>query len=192
MPGGGRYTESVRFDSSHARTLLVAWIRRLHRPEYSPDIERVGDFPKKPSFTINAGHPKPFTKCTLLNVGTTHRRAAIFANKDAVIKLQYLEAGRRFEEGAILARVHAPEFPGVIRFLPASTGMTMGVTQSRLIVDPKESNVLSHRGTNEIRQNLLVLKDYVRRPFMDAETPLDALTAIYDLLEGNILSSFLE
>ena len=125
-----------------------------------------------------------------------------------VIKSQYLQIGRRSEESEILNKIHCGgknEFPGVVRVLPvtpaqgpaeveagsnasASLGSTVIVAGGK----GRRRGMGCHRGNKEILQTLLVLKDNVPQSLMDAETPLDALIAIYDLLEGNILSSFLE
>jgi hypothetical protein len=207
----------IAVKASGAKDLLVAWIRRLYKPEHSLNIYRMGDFPCKPTFTIKAGYPRDFTDCDIVSVGTGRRRSTIFANRKVVIKSQYFESGRRFEESKILAHIHDPEFPGVVRVLPvpsvqgsvtveagsnapAPLGSTTVDTDSNasaphgstVIVGKGGSSHRSHRGNNEVLHTLLVLKDNVLRPFMDAETPLDALIAIYDLLESNPLSSFLE
>jgi hypothetical protein len=194
-----RPENSINVKASAAKDLLVAWIRRLYKPERSLNIDRIGDFPRKPTFTIEAGYPQAFSDCEIVSVGTGRRRSTIFANDEVVIKSQYLDTGRRFEESRILDHIHKTEFPGVVRVLPVPPvqGPATVETESNASVLRGSTVIVkeggsSHRGDNEILHTLLVLKDNVLRPFMNAETPLDALIAIYDLLEGNILSSFLE
>jgi hypothetical protein len=195
-------TQNVPFTSPLATRLLVTWIRRLYKPERSPAIKRVYTYPCKPTFTIDAGHPEAFSGCSIVGVGSGLRRPTIFTNSRVVIKSQYLKVGRRFEESKILNKIHCGgknEFPGVVRVLPVTP--TQGPATVEAGSDASASHGPTiivaagkgrHRGNKEIRQTLLVLKDNVPKSLMDAETPLDALIAIYDLLEGNILSSFLE
>jgi hypothetical protein len=224
----------VSYKDPKALPLLVSWVRRLYQPERSRDIQRVGSYPDKPTFTIAAGYPKDFEGCGIISVGFGRRRPTIFANPEVVIKSQNFVIGRRFEEDKILRVIHdggCAEFPGVVRVLEggsnelASGGTFVeGVIEGEATDDGEATDEegatdgegstdeewgtdgegptdeegatdegwLDHlRGNKETRQTLLVLKDNVRMPFMDVETPLDALVAIYDLLEGNVLSLFL-
>jgi hypothetical protein len=183
-----------------ATKLLVTWIRRLYKPKHEFAITRVGFYPDIPTFTIKAGHPKPFSQCSIMSVGAVHRRATIFQNQTVVIKSQYFEVGRRFEERQILGNIHKDnkDFPGVVRLKstksnpPAAGGSkSVGDGGSKSVGNGHHIVVPSGQ-KNKRRQSLLVLRDKVPKTLMDAETPLDALIAIYDLLEGNILSSFLE
>jgi hypothetical protein len=232
-------TDPVKFTSTRAKPLLVAWIRHLYEPECRSMITREGSFPDKPTFTIAAGHPRDFTECHLLNVGSPfHRRSTIFKVSETpplqtslIIKSQYLENSRRFEEGSILDTIHGNgDFPGVVRILPvtaaqgpatvepgsdasASHGSVVNVAEKATVTQmndeeqEQEQDVSSaqerettarvsatwpgnRRGSKETRETLIVLRD-TGAPLMDAETALDALIAIYDLLEGNIPSLFL-
>ena len=122
------------------------------------------------------------------------------------IKSQYFKVGCRFEESGILCTIHdggKVEFPGVVRVLK---GGSKELASGGIIVEGKSGDVKEpadvkkpadkgwldqRRGRAEVLQTHLVLED-VEKPFMDAKRPLDALIAIYDLLEGNMLSLFLE
>jgi hypothetical protein len=190
------YTDSVKFDESKAQGLLMTWIRRLYNPELTPNIERVGSFPQKPTFTVTTNHPNPFMGCTLFVVGSIRRRATIFEaemeDKPLIIKSQYHDEERRFEESQVLENIHASgDFPGVVRVLECGSSPGNQIIRSP-VGRPGDNPVLNeHRSScMTMRQTLLVLKDRAG-PLMGATTPLEALIAIYDLLEGNMLSLFL-
>jgi hypothetical protein len=208
------HTPNLSVQSPEAKKLLVAWMRRLYNPERTPNIARVGGFPGTPTFTINAGFPNAFLDCKIAKVGSVSRRAAIFTTTVkgslVVIKSQYFKVGRRFEESGILDIIHDggdAEFPGVVRVLKGgskeldSCGIIVQGNDKGEAADEGEDSYegeaadegwLDHRrGSGKVLQTQLVLRD-VGTPFMNAETPLDALIAIYDLLEGNVHSLFLE
>lgn len=169
--------------------LLVAWIRQIYKPERSPYIRRDSGSPTKPTFIIDAGCDT-FTGCTLWKVASLSRRSAVFNSKgesgSVVIKSQYFNEKRRFEESDILNTIHGGnfDFPGVVRI------QQVQIDPDRCAGIHSPGARLRHRGNDKIRESVLIMKD-IGKLIMDARKPLDALIAIYDLFEGNILSLFL-
>jgi hypothetical protein len=211
------YTGPIQFDSEIATPLLGAWIRHLCNPKPRLNITRVGSFPDKPTFTVDTKDTGKFTGCVLLAVGSPfHRRSVVFTvsppSPPLVIKSQYV--GRRREEGVILRRIHESyDFPGVVRLLPATANQGPATVGGEVSAGPNRGPAphvaeeattaqTSDKGLKpdmaeqdstaeeEVRETMLVFQDKAA-PLMDAETALDALIAIYDLLEGNIHSFFL-
>lgn len=244
--GGVWHTEPLDWDS-YKDNLLRAWIRRLYNPETRSNIQRIGIYPIRPTFTIFTETYGKVTDCVILRVGSPfNRRSTIFTNADLVIKSQYLQKGRRFREDTTLQRVHEPhEFPGVVRLAPvlvkqrpttigedsessSNHGSISNVAEEGAMgemcdepndVDIHDENIdtdvkgdhsgaqekdtepgvdvtmpsaalptawLNNRRDKETLETLLVLQDKAG-PLVDAETPLEALIAFYDLLEGNFI-----
>jgi hypothetical protein len=190
------YTVRVKFVESGAQNLLMTWIRGLYKPERTPHIERFGSFPDKPTFNIDAGHAARFEYCTLMFVGSIRRRATIFEAKmgdtPLVIKSQYHDKERRFEESAVLGQIHAEgDFPGVVRVLERGSSPENKYLFKFAVGEAGDNARLNeHRSScTTLVQTLLVLKDRPG-PLMGVATPLEALITIYDLLEGNMLSLF--
>jgi hypothetical protein len=203
------HTKRFSVRSPTTKKLLVAWMRRLYNPERNPDITRMDDFHGTPTFIINTRFPGRLPNCRIMSVGSVRRRATIFTttyNESPVaIKSQYFKVGRRFEESKILCTIHdgKVEFPGVVRVLKGGgkesesggiivEGEPSDVEKPANVTKPTDKDWLDQRrGRAQVLQTQLVLED-VEKPFMDVKRPLEALIAIYDLLEGNKLSLFLE
>jgi hypothetical protein len=128
-----------------------------------------------PTFNIKLPETD-YLNCTIHSAGTAFgRRTIIFTCPDSevVIKEQYIETTRRFEEGLILAKIHQNgTFPGVVRAVrPASP---TNQSEKELIVEGRGS---------ERRKTRVVLLDKAPS-IMDAKTPREVLVAMYDLLES--------
>jgi len=181
------HTESIKWGSSTARPLLYAYITHLYRPYTDPTIERIirtlrtqkdpgieNDIQDKNkkivdvTFTITTPSQK-YDNCRIYPVGNAfERRTTVFRTaKGDIIKEQYIDIDRRFREGPILGHVHhSGTFPGVVR-----------------ISSHEEVDLSKGIPKGKIKTRLVMLDQGV--PFVEAKTPLEALTVAYDLLEGN-------
>jgi hypothetical protein len=112
-------------------------------------------------------------------MGFIGRRTHIFVNNVnpaslngvaiTVIKDQYCRPGRRFDEVEVLQHVHSSgEIPGVVHMVHSEDVKGDGGTPVR---------------SGERYKKRIGLAEY-GKPFMDLKTPLEALKAIYDLLES--------
>ena len=165
--------------------LLYAFVKRLYYPLRSmidPTVKRR----KQNSFwvfdiTLTISKSPP-VECLGYRIekalGCVGRRTHIFVNNvnptflngDAitVIKDQYCNQGHCFSEDEVLRRVHAEEvIPGVVHLVHSEDVISDGVPVC----------------SGKRYKKRLCLVEY-GKPFMDLKTPLDALEAIYDLLES--------
>ena len=96
-----------------------------------------------------------------------------------MIKEQYIKTARRFNEGALLEKVHREKknFPGVVR---AGWDGPVKVGEKDLVVE-LEDPVTGE--TSKRKKTRMVLLDK-GGSIMDAKTPREALVAMYDLLES--------
>jgi hypothetical protein len=184
---GVAYLNTVEWDHASAAPILYAWIYRLYNPFQDLDIDRIVSGPEI-TFTIRTDG-ETHQSCKLTKVGTAFgRRTTIFEVPDTnfVIKIQYIEKERRFLELKILKKIHEEgPFPGVVRIkVPAVTQ-----SEAKEVVVKLDRRVKANNGefktvTVTRQKTCLVMVDR-GIPLMDAETPRDALIALYDLLEGN-------
>jgi hypothetical protein len=111
--------------------------------------------------------------------GSVGRRTHIFVNNNnptplngvaiTVIKDQYCYRGHRFSEAEVLCHVHAEEdIPGVVH-----------MAHSEVVVRDDGTPVCSG---NRYKKRVCLVE--YGHSFMDSKTPLEALEAIYDLLES--------
>ena len=185
---GASYTEYLDWGSLENCLLLCAWIWRLYEPFVDPSITANPEPDKPQIFTIEIH--EDLYRCNIRRVGTTiGRRTIIFDGKapnnakpDIIIKEQYIETSRRFNEGAILEKAHREKktFPGVVRAGwsgPVKSGEKDLIVQWK---DPKTGEIYERKKTR------VVLLDK-GGPIMDAKTPREVLVAMYDLLESEPL-----
>jgi hypothetical protein len=147
----------------------------LYEPVVDPSITANFERGKPPTFDI-AVSGTAYPNCTVHSAGTASgRRTIIFAcpKPEIVIKEQYIETSRRFEEGRALAKIHEKgTFPGVVR--RGWYGTVEGSRGKELVVEWKE---------NKRKKTRVVLLDKAPS-IMDAKTVREALVAMYDLLES--------
>jgi hypothetical protein len=170
---GAFHTRDLKWEPRPFRLLLCAWIRRLYKPIVDSSITVKIERNEAPRFNIKL--PKAgYLNCTINWAGTAFgRRTIIFTcpGSEVVIKEQYIETSRRFEEGSVLAKIHGNgTFPGVVR--PG-----WSANKKEPIVKWEESE----RGKTR-----MVLLDKAPS-IMDAKTLRDVLVAMYDLLESEFL-----
>jgi hypothetical protein len=182
---GAFYTKCLDWESPDSLLLLCAWIWRLYRPVVDPSITANIEQDKPPTFTIRFPEG-PDRVCTIRCVGTAFgRRTIVFdcsKESNTVIKEQYIETSRRFEEGSILKKIHGTgtgteTFPGVVR--PGWYG-TVKSGEEQLVVSWKDSERGKIYERKKTRMVLLDKADSI----MDAKTPREVLIAMYDLLES--------
>jgi hypothetical protein len=177
---GVAYMQPVEWDNPNSGPLLCAWISRLYTPSLDGTIKR-DNSTDNPTFTVTvkAGDTeKSYGGCSISKVGGPfHRRTIVLmdSKRENVIKEQYIDVDRRFEEGPILDIIHADRtFPGVVR------------KESYNVVQSDGKDLIVEDDGVKRKKTRLVMPDTGGR-LMDAETPLDALIAFYDLLEGEPL-----
>ncbi|KAF5314319.1 hypothetical protein D9619_011924 [Psilocybe cf. subviscida] len=174
--------------SPHAQ-LLYAFIKRLYDPHLmmlDPTIQRRRDASTgQYTFDITLTSPdgRSVVKCLGYSIIAAHRtigeRSQVFCNTDSpalidgvpvpVIKDHYRERDNHFEETQILRHIHASSpFPGVVEV----------VYSADPVVRPDKTPVYS----GALRKIRLGFRQFGNR-FMSLKTPLEVLTAVYDLLE---------
>lgn len=175
--------------------LLCAWVWCLYHPitmTVDPTITRTVVWPTKgaatydpPTFDVKTPG-EVFPGCSVLTAGAHFGRRTIVLNTQTpgtVIKEQYVDPGRRYEEGQILHKIHREgDFPGVVRvgwYGPVKDIIVKNNKSVKVEATPEHS---MHEDVSEKVKMRLILKD-TAFPLLDAETPLDVLIAIYDLLE---------
>jgi hypothetical protein len=175
---GAFITDKLDWKSRPCRLLLCAWIWRLYEPVVDPSITANIERDKLPTFniTIPGLSETVYRNCTIYSTGTAFGRRTIVLscpNPEIVIKEQYVETSRRFEEGPTLAKIHGNgTFPGVVR--PGWHGSVGSSKEGRLVVESEES---------QRKKTRVILLDKAPS-IMDAKTPREALVAMYDLLES--------
>ena len=168
-------TNTLDWKLRSSRLLLCAWIWQLYEPVVDPSITANFERGKPLTFDI-AVSGATYPNCTVHSAGTPFgRRTIVFAcpNPGIVIKEQYIETSRGFEEGRALAKIHEKgTFPGVVRLDRQQAAV--GSSETELVVKGKES---------ERKKTRAVLLDKAPS-IMDAKTLREALVAMYDLLES--------
>ena len=171
-------------NSSHVQ-LIHAFIKRLYDPHPSmidPTIKRrkekdscVFDI----AVHIESSGQLETVQCNgyrILTIGNSlhqrshnsHSPARICGNEIPIIKDQYVKKANRFTEAEILEHIHKEDVPGVVHCVHSET------------VQWEQDREISSSERKKIR---MCLVEY-GRAFMDLETPLEALKAVYDLLES--------
>jgi hypothetical protein len=171
---GAFHTDDLKWKPRPSRLLLCAWIQRLYEPLVDPSITVNMKGNKAPTFNIKLPETD-YLNCKIYSVGTAFgRRTIVFTcpKPKVVIKEQYIETTRRFEEGSILTKIHENgTVPGVVR--PGWFG-SVQASENELIVEGRKS---------KRKKTRVVLLDKVPS-IMDAKTPREVLVAMYDLLES--------
>ncbi|KIM24034.1 hypothetical protein M408DRAFT_49092, partial [Serendipita vermifera MAFF 305830] len=176
---GAFSTPLMKWKGTGVTHLLCAWIRKLYEPDVDRTITPSIDPDSWPVFSvvISSQDNLVYENCHLQNVNSSpfDRRTTIFKTKDesTVIKEQYIETGRRYLEGPILMKIHCNgTFPGVVR------------SKSHGVVQSNNNDIVVNSCRDDIKRmkTRVVLMD-TAGSIMEAETPLDFLIAIYDLLE---------
>jgi hypothetical protein len=172
---GSFHTGDFEWEDRASRLLLCAWIRRLYEPIVDSSITVNIEGDEAPTFDIKVLEDD-YPNCTIHSAGTAFgRRTIIFARPDpeiVVIKEQYIETSRTFEEGPILEKIHKNgTFPGVVRRGWAGP------------VRSNEKELIVKCGGSERKKNRIVLLDKAPS-IMDAKTVREVLVAMYDLLES--------
>jgi len=141
----------------------------------SPSVECAGDTPAIEKLVECAGYT--IEKA----LGFVGRRTHIFVNIDnpaslngvaiTVIKDQYCRQDHRFNEAEVLQHIHkGVEVPGVVHMVHSE--------------DVKRDDGIPVCSGDRYKRRI-GLAEY-GKPFMDLKTPLEALKAIYDLLESEL------
>lgn len=165
------HTGQVEWDSFEARRLLYAWMKRIYRPHHDTTI-RIDDRLETtlPTFTIDG----KYQNYSILRVGAPiGRRTIVLSNPESntVIKEQYVENGRRFEEGPIVTTIHQDgQFPGIVRIKEFES------------VKSGENEIVIEHGSIKRTKRRLVMEDKADL-LMAVKTPRDVLMALYDVLE---------
>ncbi|KIM21707.1 hypothetical protein M408DRAFT_333316 [Serendipita vermifera MAFF 305830] len=146
-------------------------MKRVYRPHVDKTItidDRLETIP--PTFTIDG----TYQNYSILRVGRpVGRRTVILSNpkSNTVIKEQYVENGRRFEEGPIVTTIHQHgHFPGVVR-----------IKEFESVKSGEKEIVIEHGGIKRTKRRL-VMEDKADL-LMAVKTPRDVLMALYDVLE---------
>ncbi|KIM27088.1 hypothetical protein M408DRAFT_24839 [Serendipita vermifera MAFF 305830] len=173
-------TKPIKWNGGHATRILFAWLWRIYHPEV--DSSMTVTLTMRPIFNIYIPGYGCYSDLLILRTAESlGRRTTIMTdNSDppVIIKEQYIEPGRRYAEGPILAKIHNEgSFPGVIRL----------DTYGPVLNDGKQVTV-RHKGQAGLSKSIvrnkvrLVLKD-TGEEIMNAQTPREVLMALYDLLE---------
>jgi hypothetical protein len=169
-------TDTLDWGERRHRLLLCAWIWRLYEPDVDSSITANFERGKRPTFDITVPGTATYKNCAIQSAGTPFgRRTIVFTCPDSeiVIKEQYIETSRRFEEGQILTKIHQKgTFPGVVR--RGWYGTVEGSSKKEFVVEWKE---------NKRKKTRVVLLDKAPS-IMDAKTVREVLVAMYDLLES--------
>jgi hypothetical protein len=176
-------TCAIKWNDAHAQNLLYGWMWRLYHPECDPSIT-VDVKTSTPNFTVVTANNQKHTQLVVFHAGESiGRRTIVLKSLDPdssiVIKEQFIETGRRFEEGPILGKIHeGGRFPGVVRLdehaYPQKDNQNISVSSGLPMVTRQKTR--------------LVLKDKGPR-LADAKTLRELLMGIYDLLESECLLS---
>lgn len=173
--------------------LLCAWVWRLYEP-IIPDLTIIRTIIRPaadavecipPTFDIETPDGL-FQDCSIRTVGGHFGRRTIVLDTKipgTVIKEQYVDPSRRYEEGQTLERIHQEGiFPGVVRV--GYSGPVPGTTMKydkKWKVQAGLEQIVPEDASEKVKMRL-VLRD-AASPLLDAKTPQDVLIAIYDLLE---------
>jgi hypothetical protein len=184
---GAFTTGLLDWKSRPSRLLLCAWIERMYRPVVDPSITSKIEQGGPPTFTITLPEEGGvYQDCTIQSTGSAFgRRTIIFdcpGQPGVIIKEQYIETPRGFQEGPILDKIHKDGiFPGVVRQRwhgPVTS------ENKRLVVQWK--NPKTHKIYEKMKTRIVLLDKGIS--IMDVKTPREALVALYDLLESESFS----
>ncbi|PVF95885.1 hypothetical protein CPB86DRAFT_710269 [Serendipita vermifera] len=191
-PCGIAYLKPLSWRNQSASAILYAWLTRLYDPFKDPIITRVTR-PDDVTFSLRINNTT-YEGCRLINTGIAFgRRTTIFEGtntnseeeeEDIIIKIQYIEIGRRFSEPATLDHIHdTVPFPGVVRI----KAQIIPLQEADKVIVKLGRSEEGENDTKTRQRTCLVMVDK-GMSLMTAETPQAALIAIYDLLEvGRLL-----
>ncbi|KAG8812918.1 hypothetical protein FRC19_002805 [Serendipita sp. 401] len=176
-------TREINIREDSAGQLFFAFVWSLYHPQLDRSITRNLDV-VPPTFKVQVGPKEFYNSLTVSFAGeAVGRRTTIMTqehNCDLVIKEQYIEEGRRFDEGGILDKLHKDGiFPGVVRV------GTYGPVKSRKVPIAEAHTVaIGHNRHRRITRHKrrLVLKDK-GTPLAKVKTIKKFLMGLYDLLE---------
>lgn len=196
---GVKKSPKLKISETSDVQLLYAFVRRLYDPHPSmldPTVKRRRDsLSDSWVFDITLTIPNsPSAECVGYRIlsarGSVGQRTHVFVNNEhparladgvciPVIKDQYRYQNHRFDEAEVIRHIHANgNIPGVVQIM-----------HSQVILRKDGSPVCS----GDRHKTRICLLEY-GKPFMDLKTPLEALIAIYDLLESEwapyLLKSF--